>query len=198
MTPPGELTLLLQLANAGDRDAAGRLFVLVEDDLKAIARKRKRATAVADVSTTALVDDAFCRLVARGDAAGEPGDRGKFFGYVSNKIHDLLIDTARASGRVKRGGRHQHVELQPEQVTREEAEVADLDLLLDLKSALERFEQFAPEEALGFRLRYFLGCTFEEVARVLGVSTTEAKRGHERARLWLQGQLKAYHLKQDV
>jgi hypothetical protein len=38
----------------------------------------------------------------------------------------------------------------------------------------------------GGRLRYIQGCTFVEVAKVLGVSTTEAKRSCEPARLWLQ------------
>jgi RNA polymerase sigma factor (TIGR02999 family) len=195
MTQPGEITLLLQLANQGDRDAAGRLFVLVEEDLKAIVRRRKRtAPASGDVSTTLLVDEAFCRLVGHDQANWIAGDRGKFFGYVSNKIHDLLIEAARSEGRVKRGGRQRRVELEPGELAGDSGTANELDLLLDLKNALDRFEQFAPQEALGFRLRYFLGCTFEEAARVLGVSTTEAKRGQERAKLWLQRELKEYDL----
>jgi RNA polymerase sigma factor (TIGR02999 family) len=195
MTQPGEITQLLRQADQGDRDAADRLFRLVEKDLKAIARKRKGAApGGGNLSTTVLVDDAFCRLVGQQAAAWEPGDRGKFFGYASKKIHDLLIQGARAEGRVKRGGRHHRVELEPGEAVPAEGRSEELDLLLDLKSALDQFEQFAPEEALGFRLRYFLGCTFEEVADVLGVSVTEAKRGQARARLWLQAELKEYDL----
>jgi DNA-directed RNA polymerase specialized sigma24 family protein len=47
---------------------------------------------------------------------------------------------------------------------------------IDLKDALDRFNVFAPTEALAFRLFYFLGCTFDETAEILQVSATEVKR----------------------
>jgi RNA polymerase sigma factor (TIGR02999 family) len=194
MNQPGEITMLLRQADQGDRDAAARLFGLVEKDLKAIARKRKRsAPASRDASTTVLVDEAFFRLVGKQAAAWEAGDRRKFFGYISRKIHDQLIKAARTEAAAKRGGDRQRVDLEAENAV-QESRAANLDLLLDLQAALDKFEQFAPEEALGFRLRYFLGCTFEEVAEVLGVSPTQAKRGQEQTKLWLRRELRGYDL----
>jgi RNA polymerase sigma factor (TIGR02999 family) len=196
MSQTGDITLLLQRADQGDRDAAGRLFRLVESDLKLIARKRRRtAPASADASTTLLVDEAFCRLVGNKAATWQPGDRRKFVGFAARKMHDLLVKAARAERASKRGGGRQRLE-------REEGEIAapvggafgNPDMLLDLKEALDRFEQFAPEDALGFRLRFFLNCTFEELAEVLGVSATEAKRTFQRAKLWLSNELKEYAL----
>src|SRR5436309_13836776 len=105
MSTPGDVTLLLQKAEQGDRNAADALYRLVEKDLRAIAGKRKkRFENPLEGSTTVLVDDAFCKLVGNDVTIWQPGDRGKFFSYVANKIHDLLVDTARAQLAQKRGG----------------------------------------------------------------------------------------------
>ena len=114
MSQPGEITDLLRRADQGDRDAAGRLFALVEGDLRAIARKRKRAVPVGgDQSTTLLVDDAFLRLVGQQATTWEPGDRRKFFGYAANQIHQMLVKAGdlpaavaalRAAGHAVEGG----------------------------------------------------------------------------------------------
>jgi RNA polymerase sigma factor (TIGR02999 family) len=196
MAQSDEITLLLRKADEGDHQAANQLFGLVEKELKVIARKRKRtAPAAGDVPTTLLVDEAFCQLVGQNAATWNPGDRRKFFGFASNQIHELLIKTARAENAAKRGGGRQRVDLDNQAAGGSEGSpVGDLELLLDLKSALDKFEQLSAQDALLFRLRYFLDCTFEETAAVAGVSATEAKRAYQRARLWLQRELKEYNL----
>src|SRR4051812_6449413 len=84
MTQTGDIPLLLQRADQGDGAADNQLYALVIEDLKQIARKRKRAAEVkADVSTTMLVHDAFLQLVGRNVTAWQPGDRRKFFGYIA-------------------------------------------------------------------------------------------------------------------
>ena len=64
--------------------------------------------------------------------------------------------------------------------------------MIDLSEALSRFEAFAEPETKAFRLYYFLGCTFDETAELLGVSPTEAKRRCQKAQLWLRRELKGY------
>ncbi len=108
MQSPGEVTFLLQKACGGDRMASDELYRLVEKDLRAIAGKRKqRFKNVLEGSTTVLVDDAFCKLVGNDVTIWQPGDRGKFFSYAANKIHDLLVEAARARMAQKRGGDRQ-------------------------------------------------------------------------------------------
>src|ERR1700736_2544802 len=112
MPAPGEVTILLQKAGRGDRAAADELYRLVEKDLRAIAGKRKRRFEnPLEGSTTVLVDDAFCKLVGSDVTNWQPGDRGKFFSYAANKIHDLLVEAARARLAQKRGGGRQHVDV---------------------------------------------------------------------------------------
>jgi RNA polymerase sigma factor (TIGR02999 family) len=195
MPEPGDITRLLQAADRGNAEAAQQLFLLVQEDLKQIARKRKRhARAVVEASTTALIDNVFVRLVGQEATPWQAGDRRKFFGYASVKIHDLLIDQVREQKAARRGGGQEHVEL-ADGLADDGAHSPDyVDLLHDLKGALERMEEFARDDAMLFRIRFFLGCTFEEAAEILGISKTEAVRGYQRTQLWLQRELKDYNL----
>ena len=72
--------------------------------------------------------------------------------------------------------------------------VGHLELLIDLKDALLRFQQFARDDAILFRIRFFLECTFEETADIMGTSKTEAVRSYQRTQLWLRRELKEYQL----
>jgi RNA polymerase sigma factor (TIGR02999 family) len=194
MPAPGEVTMLLQKAAHGDRQAADDLYRLVEKDLRAIAGKRKqRFSNTLGGSTTVLVDDAFFKLVGSDATVWQPGDRGKFFSYVANKIHDLLVEAARAKLAQKRGGDRKQVNIETlDPAAPESQEIEESDFMIDLKDALARMETFAPQEASAFRIYYFLGCTFDETANILQVSATESKRLMRKAQMWLQRELKGY------
>lgn len=194
MPNPGEVTLLLQKAEAGDRAAADSLYRLVEKDLRAIAGKRKQRFAnPLDGSTTVLVDDAFLKLVGNDATNWQPGDRGKFFSYIANKIHDLLVDAARAKLAQKRGGDRAQIDVEVlDPASPKSADLDESDFMIDLKQALDRLEVFAAREAQAFRIYYFLGCTFDETADLLKVSATESKRLLRKAQMWLQRELKGY------
>lgn len=189
MSQPGEVTRLLQQADAGDPDAANALYRLVEHDLRAIVgRRKRRAASPLEASTTVLVDDAFLRLVGGEVTTWQPGDRSKFFSYAAVRIHDMLVDSARARQALKRGGDRRQMDLDLLQPAAEE----DSDFIIDLHDALKRLEAFAPKEVSAFRIYYFLGCTFDETAGILGVSATETKRLCKKAQLWLQRELKGH------
>ncbi len=188
------LAKLLQEADQGNAEAANRLFLLVKDQLRAVAKKRKsHVTQGVDLSTTALVDEAFCLVVGQGLTVWDKDTRRKFFAYVATKIHDLLIEAARGQAAQKRGGQYQRA---PADVGSLELAQPDdwdnVELLMDLQGALARLESFAPDDARVFRFRYFLNCTFDEVADLLDLSATSAKRCYERTRSWLQRELKEY------
>jgi RNA polymerase sigma factor (sigma-70 family) len=142
------------------------------------------------------VDDAFCKLIGSDVTTWQPGDRGKFFSYVATKIHDLLVDAARAKLAQKRGGDRQQLDvgvLDP--ATPGSAELEETDFMIDLKNALDKLETFAQRESIAFRIYYFLGCTFDETAEILQISATEAKRLLRKAQMWLQRELKGYEPK---
>jgi RNA polymerase sigma factor (TIGR02999 family) len=194
MSAPGELTVLLQRADSGDRAAADALYRLVEKDLRAIAGKRKqRFGNPMEASTTVLVDDAFCKLVGSDVTNWQAGDRSKFFSYMANKMHDLLVDAARAKLAQKRGGERRQLDVEVlDPAAAPGAGLDDSDFIIDLKDALGRMEAFALQEAIAFRIYYFLGCTFDETASILQLSATEVKRQVRKAQMWLQRELKGY------
>jgi RNA polymerase sigma factor (TIGR02999 family) len=197
MAEAGDITRLLQEADQGKAEAANQLFALVEPDLRRIARKRKRVAGVGaglDAATTVLVDEVFCRLVGKNATTWATGDRRKFFAYVSNKIHDFLIDELRKQQAQKRGGDVPHAVFEGDVADSASGAVDHLDLLVDLHAALLRLHEFAPEDAILFRIRFFLECTFEETADLMGTSKTEAVRSYQRTQLWLRRELKEYNL----
>jgi RNA polymerase sigma factor (TIGR02999 family) len=189
------ITQLLQKADLGDQEAANQLFALVRNDLEAIAKKCKRQAAVGDeVQTTCLVDDIFVRLVGTNNTIWQAGDRKKFFGYAAKRIHDLLIDTMRAEKAARRGGQHQrHDPRALDGQTANAGGIESLELQLDLREALAEFQEFARDEAIIFRLRYLTGCTFADIAEIMGVPETNVQRAYKKARLWLEQKLKEYH-----
>lgn len=190
MSDPPDITLLLQRAEAGDREAENALYLHVRDDLRRIARSRMQRVGV-DATATGLIDEAFCRIVGKGVTVWKEGDRRKFFGYMARKMHDLLVEAARARGRRKRGEGREPVPLEEELVP--ETDRTEADLLLDLQQALNKLEGFAEHDALLFRLRYYLGLTFEETAAILDISETKTKKSFERIKAWLRRELREYH-----
>ena len=193
MNDPGEVTVLLQLAETGDAEAANRLFRLVEQDLKGIAIRRKQAAPQVSISTTALVDEIFCKLVGQQLTQWQSGDRRKFYGYASRQMHNLLIDAARKRFAEKRGGhvRHEVLDEKLAPASREPSQET-LDLLIDLREKLALLQEFSPDDANIFRIRYFFGATFAEIANVLEKPQTSVERGYQRAKRWLQRELKEH------
>ena len=195
MSDPGDVTALLQKASEGHREAADALYRLVENDLRAIAGRRKRRFVNPEEgSTTVLVDDAFLKILGA-NHHWLPGDRTKFFSFVANKIHDLLVDAARSRLAAKRGGElRTAIEFDP----MDSGRMDDCDFMLDLRAALEKLAGFAPGEAETFRIYYFLGSTYDETADIKQISATEAKRQLKRAQLWLQRELQGYQAERHL
>ncbi len=185
---PGDVTLLLNRVGQGELQAANQLFRLVESELRAIAaRLRSGFDPGMDAPVTLLVNDAFLRL-AGPDIA--PADRREFFRFAAVKIHNLLVEIHRRERAEKRGGGMARVAEIPDDLYAGAPDSGPM--LVDLQDALDRFEGFAPEDALLFRVRFFLGCTFEETAEILDLSVDQAKRSFKRSKTWLKHALKDY------
>lgn len=191
MAEPGDITLLLQLADQGDGQAADQLFRLVEKELRAIASRRQKQINQ-DVTLTGLVDQAFCRLVGENNTQWGSGDRRKFFKYAAIKMHNILIDELRAKQTEKRGRDYERVDL--ESVELEDGGNAGQyqTMLLDLKAALDEMPAEAEIDEIVFRIRYFLGCTIEETAEILNLSQSDVKKSSQKTRSWLKWKMASY------
>jgi RNA polymerase sigma factor (TIGR02999 family) len=177
-----EVTRLLEAAQQGDHRAAADLLPLVYDELRNLAAaKMAKEPAGHTLDATALVHEAFVRLVAPADA-GRWVNRAHFFATAATAMRRILIERARHKQRRRHGGGRQRQELHPDLVA---APAPDEDLLA-LDAALAKLAQCDPLKARLVELRYFAGLTGDQAAEILGISPSTADRHWVYARAWLR------------
>src|SRR5881392_4152797 len=99
-----DVTELLDAAAAGDPRAAADLLPLVYDELRKLAAARlAREKPGQTVQATALVHDAYVRLVGADPGRGFNG-RGHFFAAAAEAMRRILVENARRKRAEKHGG----------------------------------------------------------------------------------------------
>jgi RNA polymerase sigma factor (TIGR02999 family) len=180
----GEVTDLLAKWSEGDEEAFNSLLPIVYGELRRIADNYlRREHNGHTLQPTALVHEAYLKLVK---AQGlEWQNREQFFGIAANLMRRILIDHARTSNAIKRGGNKPNLPLDEAlQVTDE----PNGDLLL-LDEALNKLAEIDSLAARIVELRYFGGLTIEETAEVLKTSPMTVKREWATARAWLHREI---------
>jgi RNA polymerase sigma factor (TIGR02999 family) len=176
------VTQLLNQASAGSRQAAAELLPLVYAELRALAaRKMGQERGDHTLQATALVHEAYLRLLGGGVDAARWDGRWHFFAAAARAMRCILVENARQRGRLKRGGGGERLDLDQLNIT---VEQPPHDLLA-LDEALVEFAQKHPGEAQLVQLRYFAGLTRDQAAEALGISTGTASRDWAFARAWL-------------
>jgi len=186
MTQPSthEVTQLLIEWSNGDKAALDKLMPLIHEELLRLAhhymsRERPGHT----LQTTALVDEAYLRLVNRKDVHWQ--NRAHFFAIAAQLMRSILVDHARSHAYAKRGGGARKIALEDAMVVSEEraAEVVALD------DALKELASLDPQQSRIVELRFFGGATIEETAEVLALSPATIKREWSTAKAWLYREL---------
>lgn len=180
------LTRLLEQARGGDDAALDRVFHTVYDELLELARRQRgRWHGEPSVNTTALVHEAYLKLVGR--ASLELKERGHFFALAARAMRQILSNHARDQRAQKRGGGQVEVTLQ-EGVSPDAAASVNgpAETLIELDRALTRLESTHPRAARVVECRFFGGMTVEETALALEVSGRTVKRDWEFAQAWLR------------
>lgn len=176
----GDVTVILDAIQHGDRQATERLVPLVYDELRRLAASRLAHEAPGQtIQATELVHEAYLRLVGAGPQSWE--GRRHFFAAAAEAMRRILVERARRKRRLKHGGQLQRVN------------VADIDL----PGALPSDDLLALDEALGdlaredapaaelVKLRFFAGLTQSQIAEALGVSRRTADNIWAFAKAWL-------------
>ena len=181
---PSEITGLLHRWQVGDREALGALASAAYDDLRAIAASYlRRERSGHTLQATGLVNELYLRLAQIRSVQIE--DRRHFYAFAAQLMRLILIDHARQARAGKRPGSLARVPLHEEIAWVDAAS----DEMLDLDVALNELEAVAERKVRVLELRYFLGCTNEEAAQVLGVSRPTIDRDLEFAKAWLYRRL---------
>lgn len=180
----GQITELLLEWKAGDRHALDRLMPIVEAELKRLAHHYMEGERAGHpLQTTALVNEAYLRLVNSSKVQWR--DRAHFFGISAQLMRRVLVDVARASNKLKRGGHAVVVSLDE---ARAQAEHASVDLVV-LDRALHKLAEFDARKSKVVELRFFGGLAVDETAEALSISPITVMRDWDLARAWLLREL---------
>ena len=159
-------------------------FVLVYAELHKLAsaamrHERREHT----LQPTALINEAYLRLMSNQPDSWE--NRAHFFGAAARAMRQILIDHARKRHRLKHGG--VKVELHDSDAIFE----ANPEEVLALETALDELGGIDQRSLRIVELRYFVGLSVEETARLVGMSPKTVNRDWEFARVWLESRLRS-------
>jgi RNA polymerase sigma factor (TIGR02999 family) len=186
MTDPSDITSLLGACRTGEHGAWDALLDRVYNELKAVAhRAMSRESSSHLLQTTALVNEAYLRLVRESDQTLT--SRQCFFRAAATAMRQILVDEARRRNALKRkSDAVRPLDRRPDSEGAAAQEIAFEDVEA-LNHALGRFEADPQhrDKAKIVELRFFAGLTIEQSAEVLGISIATVKRQWEFARAWL-------------
>lgn len=156
------------------------LMPVVYDELRRMARRYMSGLPGGrTIQTTELIHGAYLKLA--GNEEKDWQNREHFFGVAAQAMRHLLVDYARSKQSQKRGGLAERITLAENYMTSNQCsgEIVALD------EALSRLQSLDERKSKVVEMRFFGGLSFEEVAKVLGVSVMTVKRDWSFAKSWL-------------
>ena len=183
MAGTADITSLLRRWEEGDAGALDQLMPLMYERLRQLARQRLRSEPDASLNTTALVHEAYLKLVD--SPAVRVQDRGHFLGLASRVMRHLLVDHARTRRAAKRGAGMTALMLDEATWIPDDA----VEPIIELDGALQRLASIDERRSRILEQRYFGGLSLEETAAALNVSLATVKRELRAARAWLAVEL---------
>jgi RNA polymerase sigma factor (TIGR02999 family) len=181
-----DVTQILSAIEQGDPQASEQLLPLVYDELRKLAAARiAHEKPGQTLQATALVHEAYLRLLCPADAEQRWNSRGHFFAAAAEAMRRILIDNTRRKESGKHGGNRERVDLDCISLS---TEPTSLDLVA-LDEKLTEFAAMEPAKAELVKLRFFAGLTMSEAAAALGISLSTAERYWAFARSWLYAEL---------
>jgi len=180
-----DATAILTALERGEPNAADQLLVIVYDELRRMAAgKMAREGRVQTLQPTALVHEAWLRLVASKNPKFE--NRAHFFAAAGEAMRRILIDIARRKLTQRHGGGSEWTKLEGKELAGPETD----EQLLAVHEVLDLFAKQHPLPAEVVKLRYFVGMTNEETAKALDISVATVKNYWTFARTWISLEIK--------
>lgn len=181
--PSSELGDTVRRSRLGDGASFDVVYAAAYDELRRIARGQRHRGPAVTLTTTALVHEAYLKLLGMD---GAPDDRAHFLSIAARAMRHILIDRARERGAGKRGGGRPVTSLDDHAG----AVAALSEELLDIDRALTKLEGVSPRLAQVVEWRFFGGMTEEETAAALGVTVRTVRRDWQKARAFLFHELR--------
>ena len=184
----GDITRVLSRVRDGDAEAAGELFDILYPQLHGLAGAIFRSQrANHTLQPTALVNEAFLKMVKPDKDPAPFTDRAHFLAVAARAMRQILVNHARDKSAAKRGGGQDF-----RRVTLAEVSGPDQGRELEVLAVDEALTELAAldaEQAKIAELRFFAGLTNREVAEVLGRSLRTVELSWKMAKGWLAEKL---------
>jgi RNA polymerase sigma factor (TIGR02999 family) len=179
-------TQILSRVESGDLTAAQELLPLVYRELRRMAAHQLAQEKPGQtLQPTALVHEAYLRLLGPAGAQQHWNSRGHFFSAAAEAMRRILVDRARRKNSAKAGGLLGRVQLNDGELA---APARTIDLVA-LDDALDALAKRDARKAQLVKLRYFAGLSTREAAEALGISVSTADADWAYAKSWLRLQM---------
>lgn len=177
---------LLASAAEGDQAAADKLFPIVYDELHRRAASYMRGERIDHtLQATALIHEAFVRLVGPSSGSGEFENLDHFVATASIVMRHVLVNHAKARATEKRGGDRTRTPLDLVSPLFDERAID----LIALDEALDELKQLDEQQHRLVELRFFGGLTVEQCASLLGMSERNVYYEWSHAKAWLRSRI---------
>ena len=177
----GEVTLLIERAREGSREAFDRIFELLYPELRQIAHRRLALNSRDGlIDTTALVNECYLKFSRHENL--KPADRSHFLAYSAAVMRSVVVDAARSARSERRGSGADPVTLDTALMA---SVPAPEEEILDVHAALDELAKIDGRLARVVEMRYFGGMEDAVIAEVLGLSKRTVSRDWDKARLLL-------------
>ncbi len=181
-----DVTRILSQIESGDPAAGEQLLPLVYEELRKLAAARlAKEKPGQTLQATALVHEAYLRLVGDGGREQTWDNRGHFFAAAAEAMRRILVDAARRKQAEIHGGGRQRFDLEDADLISR----ASPERIVAFDDALAKLAEEDSPAADLVKIRLFAGLSLEESAAALGLSRATAYRHWTYARAWLRAEL---------
>ena len=181
-----QITGLLKAWGRGQSSALDDLIPHVYRELKRLARRHMRSSDCGTLQTTALVHEAYIRLVDLTSVRWQ--DRAHFFAVAAQIMRGILVDAARVRGSRKRGALLQRADVDLDQIP--DMGSGRAEEILAIHEALEHLAEMDARQAQVVEMRFFVGLSVDETAEVLKISPQSVLRDWKLAKAWLRREIR--------
>jgi RNA polymerase sigma factor (TIGR02999 family) len=168
-----------------ERQALDHLFSVTYEELRRLASSVRRGDPSATLSPTALVNEAWLKLVNSPHLATT--SQLHFKRIAARAMRELLIEAARRRSAHKRGGGTDITVVFDDALS---PTASCGDDLLALDTAMKELARLNPRQAMMVESRFFGGLDMAEISNLLDVSEATVLRDWRAAKAWLAQELR--------
>ena len=167
-----------------DKKAIDELFSAIYHELRHLAQAVSRSSANTILSPTALVNEAYLKMIGSGELAALP--ELHFKRIAARAMKQVLVDAARRRLATKRGGDRRVTVTLDSQVASYQVSIENITIVKDF---LDKLAEISPRQAAVVEYRFFGGLVNSEIAELLEISEVTVERDWRAARAWLAVEL---------